>query len=98
MPFVPITVQPGVVKTESPDAARRRWIDMDKIRLGRGLPGKVGGAHKLIEDETYSEPARSAKAWGSYTGVQCLAFGTASHFYIYRESNLTDITPYRANA
>ena len=48
--------------------------------------------------ETYPEPARAAKAWGSYTGVQCLAFGTASHFFIYRENNLTDITPFRGNA
>ena len=98
MPFLPIEVPPGVVKTESPDAARGRWTDMDKIRFVRGRPEKVGGVHKWIDGETYPEPARAAKAWGSYTGVQCLAFGTASHFFIYRENNLTDITPFRGNA
>ena len=98
MPFLPIEVQPGVVKTESPDAARGRWIDMDKIRFVRGLPEKVGGVHKWIEDETYRSrpgpprhgaPTPACSAWRS---------APPRHFYIYRESNLTDITPYRANA
>jgi hypothetical protein len=95
--FVPITVKPGVVKVDSDYAATGRWIDMDKVRFVRGLPQKVGGVQKL-HDEDFSGIARGAHAWNTFTGAQCLMFGTACHLYLLREGTLSEVTPYRTDA
>lgn len=97
MPFTPIEVQPGVVKSESPYAARGRWIDMDHVRFVSGKPEKIGGTQRFILDD-FDGIARAAKAWASYLGAQCLVFGTACGLYLYRESTLSLITPYRTDA
>ena len=97
MPFVPIEVPPGVVKSESDYAASGRWIDMDHVRFVRGKPQKIGGVQKFIET-SFLGTARAAKAWASYTGVQCLVWGTACRLYIFREGSVSTITPYRIGA
>ena len=97
MPFTPIEVLPGVVKSESDYAARGRWIDMDHVRFVSGKPEKIGGTQRFITD-TFDGIARGATAWASYLGTQCLVFGTACSLYIYREGALSLITPYRPDA
>lgn len=99
MPFIEITVPPGVLKSESDYAAAGRWIDMDHVRFSRGKPEKIGGVIKLDSAiEAFDGIARAAEAWASYTGVQCLAFGTACNLYIYRGAELLNITPFRPDA
>lgn len=99
MPFIEITVPPGVVKSESDYAAAGRWIDCDHVRFYRGRPEKIGGTLKLDESiAAFSGVARAAEAWASYAGVQCLAFGTQCNLYIYREGDLNSRTPYRVGA
>ena len=96
MPFISISIPAGVVKADSSLAASGRWIDADKVRFARGLPEKVGGAQKLIEDQ-FDGYVRGAKAWASYRGDQNVIFGTAAYLYIVRNGILTDITPYRVS-
>jgi hypothetical protein len=97
MPFVPITVPPGVVKVDSDYAASGRWIDTDKTRFDRNLPEKVGGVQKLTPD-TFSGIARGANAWNAYAGTQLLLFGTACQLYGLQQGVITRITPYRTDA
>ncbi|MBW3099191.1 hypothetical protein [Pseudohoeflea coraliihabitans] len=97
MPFFPVKVPPGVVKVDSDLAATGRWIDADKVRFVRGMPEKVGGVQKLITDQ-FTGIARGAKAWNTYGGVNCLAFGTACNLYLVRNGTLNEITPYRSDA
>lgn len=94
MPFFPMTVPPGVVKTDSPYAATGRWIDADKVRFNRGYVEKIGGFQKLVEDQ-FTGYARGAKAWASYDGTQLITFGTAEQFLVVRNGQMTVITPYR---
>lgn len=97
MGFVPITVPPGVVKQDADYAATGRWIDMDHVRFSGNYPEKIGGAQKLFTTQ-FTGIARAAQGWVSYTGVQNLAFGTPCTLYVYRESVLSNITPYRLDA
>lgn len=97
MPFVPITLPPGVNKTDSDYQATGRWIDTDKVRFVLGLPEKIGGIRKLT-DETFEGIARGANAWAMFNGTQCLAFGTQYDLYVYRGGTINTITPYRPDA
>jgi len=85
------------VKSESDYGASGRWIDMDHVRFDGDKPQKIGGTQKLFTD-TFTGIARAAEAWSSYTGVQCLVWGTACTLYIQREGVLTAITPYRLDS
>jgi len=97
MSFYPVIVPPGVVKVDSDYAASGRWIDADKMRFVRGMPEKVGGVQKLVSS-SFTGIARGAKAWNTYSGVQCLVFGTACNLYILRQGTISEITPYRIDA
>lgn len=98
MPFVPIEVPPGIVKTDSPYAATGRWIDCDHVRFVKGRPQKIGGIQKFDVTHTFAGVVRAARAWATYTGIQVLAFGTACRLYILREGSLSEKTPYRTDA
>jgi hypothetical protein len=97
MAFIPISIPPGVNKTDSDYQATGRWINTDKVRFVLGSPEKIGGVRKLTE-ETFEGLARGANAWATYSGVQCLAFGTQNDLYIFRTAAISTITPYRADA
>lgn len=99
MPFVQIEIPPGVVKSDSDYASSGRWLDCDHVRFVKGRPQKIGGTLKLAPSiDLFDGIARTAKAWASYGGINCLAFGTACSLYIYRENALTKITPFRPEA
>lgn len=97
MTFTPITLPPGVIKTDSPYSVTGRWVDAEKVRFVRGLPEKIGGIQKLI-DTSFTGVARGAKAWTDNGGNQNLLFGTACNLYFLREGDLELRTPYRGDA
>jgi hypothetical protein len=97
MPFIPITIPPGVVKTNSDFAATGRWIDMDKVRFTSGFPEKIGGIRKFFAGQ-FTGKARGARAWSASDGVQHLMWGTQNDLYVLRQGTKTRITPYRKNA
>jgi hypothetical protein len=97
MPFIPITIPPGVVKTNSPFAATGRWIDTDKVRFSNGFPEKIGGIRKFFDGQ-FMGLARGARAWSSFDGIQHLMWGTQKDLFILRQGIKTRITPYRKDA
>lgn len=94
MTFIPISIPPGVVKTNSDYAATGRWIDSDKVRFVSGFAEKIGGVSKFFE-ESFEGVARGARAWASFAGVQHLVWGTQKDLYVLRQGVITRITPYR---
>jgi hypothetical protein len=94
MPFIPIPIPAGVIKTDSPYDAAGRWIDADKVRFRGGRAEKIGGASKFVPSQ-FEGYARGAHAWVVQDSFPCVIFGTAAKLYLIRSGTLTDITPFR---
>lgn len=97
MPFIPFTIPPGVVKSDSKHSLIGRWVDCDKVRFFNGYPEKIGGFQKL-SPTAFTGLARGARAWTAYNGRPNLVFGTQQDLYIYSAGALSVITPFRADA
>ena len=94
MPLTKLNFAPGIDKQNTEYGAEGRWIDADNVRFHYGLPQKVGGWQKLIDD-TLIGVARDIHAWTSLDGVRYTALGTDRKFYIYTEGTIADVTPIR---
>jgi len=94
MPLAKLQFQPGIDKQNTEYGAEGRWIDSDNVRFHYGLPQKVGGWQKLI-DNTLIGVARDIHAWSDLSGVRYTAIGTDRKFYIYTEGTIADVTPIR---
>ena len=94
MPLNKLQFRPGIDKQNTEYGAEGRWIDSDNVRFHYGLPQKVGGWQKLIDD-TLIGVARDIHAWTSLDGVRYTALGTDRKFYIYTEGTIADVTPIR---
>lgn len=92
---LPLEIPPGIVKVDSPNAAKGRYVDGDKIRFEKGFPEKWLGWEKLIDDQL-TGVARGATSWTNIYGNTNVAIGTNSNlFAITGNDTLTDITPIR---
>mgnify|MGYP003144573203 FL=1 len=94
MPLTKLQFQPGIDKQNTEYGAEGRWIDADNVRFHYGLPQKVGGWQKLVND-TIIGVARDIHAWSDLSGVRYTALGTDRKFYIYTEGTIADVTPIR---
>ena len=94
MPLTKLNFAPGIDKQNTEYGAEGRWIDSDNVRFHYGLPQKVGGWQKLIDD-TLIGVARDIHAWTSLDGVRYTALGTDRKFYIYTEGTIADVKPIR---
>ena len=94
MPLTKLQFQPGIDKQNTEYGAEGRWIDSDNVRFHYGLPQKVGGWQKLVND-TIIGVARDIHAWSDLNGVRYTALGTDRKFYIYTEGTIADVTPIR---
>jgi hypothetical protein len=93
---LPIELPPGIVKVDSPNAAKGRYVDCDKVRFEKGLPEKWLGWEKFIDDQL-DGIARGATSWTNIYGNINVAIGTNTKLYaIVGNDSLTDITPIRA--
>jgi hypothetical protein len=92
---VPITIPPGVVATESLQAAEGRWVlPMDKVRFVRGKPQKIGGNKQLTSTAMWGTP-RATLCWQDYLQNGYVACGTYQKLYAFDSSfDLNDITPF----
>jgi hypothetical protein len=96
MPYVPLDIAPGIVKTRSAHAARGRYVDSDKIRFINGKPEKWAGWTQLISG-TLLGMCRGVLSWANLNAVQNLALGTHLKLYaIEGGETLVDITPIRS--
>ena len=97
MPLTKLQIAPGIDKQDTEYGAEGRWIDSDNVRFHYGLPQKVGGWQKLIQD-TLIGVARDIHTWTSLDGVRYTALGTDRKLYLYSEGVAYDITPLRLEA
>ena len=97
MPLTKLNIAPGIDKQDTEYGAEGRWIDSDNVRFHYGLPQKVGGWLKLIQ-ETLIGVARDIHTWTSLDGVRYTALGTDRKLYLYSEGVAYDITPLRLEA
>lgn len=94
---LPLEIPPGFVKTNSPNAAKGRFIDGDKVRFEKGVPEKWAGWTQFIPDQLVGI-ARGATSWSNKYGNTNAAIGTHIKLYaITGDDTLTDITPIRAS-
>lgn len=94
MPRGKLRASPGVVKNNTPYSSPGRWVDMDHVRFVGGLPQKIGGWSKLIDDQLEGAP-RGEYAWRALDAVRYLAVGTTTRLYLVEEDTLANITPYQ---
>lgn len=95
MPLLPLDIPPGIVKVDSPAAAKGRYTDSNKVRFIRGRPEKWRGWEKAIADPMLGK-ARGAVSWTSRFGNTNAAFGTNRRLYaLTGDDTLDNITPIR---
>lgn len=95
---LPLEIPPGIVKVDSPNAAKGRFTDCDKIRFVAGKPEKWLGWEQFIDD-TLIGIARGAVAWVNQYGNTNVAFGTHLKLQVITgDDALDDITPIRASS
>ena len=96
MTLLPLDIPPGIVKVDSPNAAKGRYTDSDKIRFIRGRPEKWRGWVKIVADQMLGK-ARGAVSWTNRFGNTNAAFGTNRRLYAFIGGDtLENITPMRA--
>ena len=94
MPLTKINFAPGIDKQNTEYGAEGRWTDSDMVRFRYGLPEKIGGWSKLIQ-ETLIGVVRDLHAWSDLNGIRYMALGTDRKLYVYSEGAAYDITPIR---
>lgn len=98
IPPLPLEIPPGIVKTDSANAAKGRYADGNKVRFYRGRPEKWPGWEQFIDDELLGI-CRGAVAWSNKYGNTNAAFGTHLKLYVITgDDALSDITPIRASS
>jgi len=94
MTLTKIKLQPGIQKQTSDLGASGGYIDSDNIRFRYGLPEKIGGWEKTV-DNTLIGVVRDAHHWVALDGTRLAALGTDKKLYIYANDLIYDITPER---
>mgnify|MGYP002126517729 CR=1 FL=1 len=95
---LPLEIPPGFMKADSPNAAKGRFTDGDKVRFHTGKPEKWLGWVEFITD-TLTGIARGAVAWVNQYGNTNAAFGTHLKLQVITgDDSLADITPIRATS
>ena len=95
---VPLDIPPGFLKTSSPNAARGRYVDGNKVRFVNKRPEKWRGWTKYITDQLLGV-ARGMTAWTNQYGNINVAIGTNLKLYVVTgDDTLADITPIRASS
>ena len=94
MTLTKIKLQPGIQKQTSNLGASGGYTDCDNVRFRYGLPEKIGGWEKTVDDKLIGV-ARDAHHWVALDGTRLAALGTDKKLYIYANDILYDITPER---
>jgi hypothetical protein len=91
--LLPLEIPPGIVKTDSPNAAKGRFTDSDKVRFYNGFPEKWSGWETFIPD-TLLGVCRGAVSWSNKYGNTNAALGTHLKLYAMTgDDTISDITP-----
>lgn len=96
MPYLRLTLKPGIDKQNTEYGAEGGWINGDYIRFRYGLPEKLGGWTQFGESLVYLVGVVSEVfSWNSLIGVPHLLVGTTRKLYAYVGGTWGDVTPLR---
>jgi hypothetical protein len=96
MPYLRLTLKPGIDKQNTEYGAEGGWINGDYIRFRYGLPEKLGGWTQFGDTLVYLVGVVSEVfSWNSLDGVPHLLVGTTRKLYGYVGGTWGDVTPLR---
>ena len=87
-----LVFKPGINKDQTNYASEGGWYSMDKVRFRSGFPEKFGG-WTVVNQNAYTDAARSIFSWSTTDGSQLIGIGTNSRIYVGAGTVLYDITP-----
>ena len=92
-----LPIKVGVFTDETPRAVGKLgfWKACDKVRFYDGMPTKLGGWSRGVDDPQFLGAARGSCDWRTYRSEVLLAFGTHLKLYVWSGGTYYDITPYR---
>jgi hypothetical protein len=92
MPWVTVTLKPGLNTELTPAALESGYSAMSCWRFRNGMFQKIGGWQKLFATTLVGLP-RHAHAWEDLANNNRLAISTTTRLYDYTDSTLTNISP-----
>lgn len=94
-----IRIQPGVYTDDTDRGVGKKgfWKLCDKVRFFDGLPTKLGGWTRGVDDPSFLGKARGTIDWRSMRSEIFLAFGTELKLYVWSGGLFYDITPLSAS-
>lgn len=97
MPYIPLTLPPGVVRKGSIYDSRGRWYDSNLIRWADGGVVQPWGGWAVLSGAgaaaVGSKPVRGLFAWRRAAGTAFVAIGTYDKLFVYSAGTLSDVTP-----
>tara|TARA_R100001440_G_scaffold42429_1_gene62158 strand:+ start:629 stop:2509 length:1881 start_codon:yes stop_codon:yes gene_type:complete len=94
MAVTKILFNPGINKEFTELMDKGGWADGNLVRFRKGLPEKVGGWEKTL-NESYAGTGRAITAWVALDATKYLGLGTTTKYYIQSGTSFNDITPIR---
>jgi len=96
MPFLKLTLAPGIDKQNTEYGAEGGWTACDNVRFRYGLPEKIGGWTKFPELPQYLiGMVTEVYMWKDLTGAPYVIAGTNRKLYVSSGGFWSDITPIR---
>lgn len=94
-----IQIQPGVYTDDTARGVGKKgyWKLCDKVRFFDGLPTKLGGWTRGVDDPSFLGAARGTVDWRSTRSEIFLSFGTELKLYVWSGGLFYDITPLQAS-
>ena len=96
MPLSKLKFNPGINRDLTDYTNTGGWFDSDKIRFRNGLPEKIGGWQKFLNDQ-FLGTARDILRWASLNGTIYTSIATSEKVYVNGGSlpGYQDVTPLR---
>lgn len=89
--------RPGVVKDDTAYSAMGFAVDSDRVRFKRGRVETMEGYEDAtLAGQRMAGVCRTLYPWTSNAGLPYLACGTSSKLYVYQDTQIFDVTPFRA--
>lgn len=90
-----IQIQPGIYTDDTARGVGKKgfWKLCDKVRFFDGMPTKLGGWTRGVDDPAFLGKARGTIDWRSTRSEIFLGFGTELKLYVWAGGLFYDITP-----
>lgn len=92
MPFLPVSIPPGVVRGATPNDSRGRWYDTNLVRWKGGVLEPVGGWERIVSTP-FATRIRKMEVWRSNAQARFIVAASVSKVYSEYGQGFVDITP-----